>query len=122
MNQPPSGPPEGPPWGHYPPPGSQPKRGRRAEIFGGVVIGGILAVIVPVVGLAIAAGSGSDSGSGAVAVLIVAILLVPVVGLGLLFSESSRPWGVGILIGWAIALIVIGGSCVALIASLDGSL
>jgi hypothetical protein len=113
MTQPPSGP---PPWGHYPPPpGGQPKRGRGWEIFGGVVVGGIATVVLPLMSLAVV----DQTGFGAI---IVALLLVPILGLGLLFSASSRPWGLGILIGWAVALIVVGGSCVAILASLDGSL
>jgi hypothetical protein len=115
MTQPPTGPPQGPPWGHHPPPGSQPNRGRGWEIFGGVVVGGIATVILPLMSLAVA----DQAGLGAI---IVALLLVPALGLGLLFSKSARPWGLGLLIGWAAALIVVGGSCVAIIASLDGSL
>lgn len=114
MTQPPTGP---PPWGHYPPPGSQPPRGRGWEIFGGVVVGGIAAILVPLLGLAIA--SGFDNGFVG---FFASLVLVPIVGIGLLFSRASRPWGLGILIGWAVALIVVGGSCVAIIASLNGSL
>ena len=114
MTQPPQGPP-GPPWGGYPPPGPQPRRGRGWEIFGGVVVGGIATIVLPLMSLAVV----EQAGFGAI---IVALLLVPILGVGLLFSDSSRPWGVGILIGWAVALIVVGGSCVALLASLDGSL
>jgi hypothetical protein len=77
------------------------------------VVGGIITVILPLMSLALV----DQTGFGA---FIVALLLVPVVGLGLLFSDSTRPWGIGILIGWATALIVVGGSCVALLASLDG--
>lgn len=114
MTQPPTGPPQGPPpWGHYPPPGSQPPRGRGWEIFAGVVIGGVAAVVVPILVLAAASGFGIGF-----AEIIVSIVLVPIVGVGLLFGTGSRPWGIGILIGWAIALIVIGGSCVAILASL----
>jgi len=117
MTQPPTGPPQGPPpWGHYPPPpGPPPKRGRGWEIVGGVVVGGILSIVLPLMSLAIADRAGFGG-------FIVALLLVPAIGLGLLFSDSSRPWGLGILIGWAVALIVVGGSCVAIIASLNGSL
>lgn len=114
MTQPPPGPP-GPPWGGYPPTGSPPpKRGRGWEIFGGVVVGGISAILVPLILIAIAAGSSS---SGAVEV-IVGLVLVPLIGIGLLFGKAPRPWGIGILIGWAIAVIVVGGACVAIIASL----
>ena len=114
MTQPPSGPPGGPPWGGYPQPGPQPRRGRGWEIFGGVVVGGIATIVLPLMSLAVV----EQVGFGAI---IVALLLVPVLGVGLLLSDSSRPWGVGILIGWVVALIVVGGSCVAIIASLSNA-
>ena len=44
-------------------------------------------------------------------------LLIPLV---LLLNESTRWWGVGILIGYFLTLIVLGGACVALIASFSG--
>lgn len=117
MTQPPTGPPnEPPPWGHYPQPNPQPKRGRGWEIFGGVVVGGISAILLPLIVLAIAAGAGSNFGPVEV---ILGLALVPLIGIGLLFGKGTRPWGVGILIGWAIAVIVVGGSCVAIIASLN---
>ena len=120
MTQSPPGPPEGPPpWGHYPQPNPQPKRGRGWEIFGGVVVGGFAAILVPLVVIAIVADSGSEFGAVEV---VLGLALVPILGIGLLFAKASRPWGTGILIGWAVAVIVIGGSCVALLASLDGSL
>lgn len=115
MTQPPTGPPQDPPpWGYYPSPEPQPqpKRSRGWEIFAGVVVGGIATVVLPLMSLVVV----EQVGLGAI---IVALLLVPVLGLGLLFSPSPRPWGIGILIGWAIALIVVGGSCVAIIASLS---
>ena len=118
MTQPPTGPPEDPPpWGHYPQPLPRPERGRGWEIVGGVVVGGIAAILVPLIVLAVAS---SSSGSG-VAEVIVGLVLVPIIGIGLLFSKASRPWGVGILIGWAIAVIVVGGACVAIIASLGNA-
>jgi hypothetical protein len=119
MTQPPTGPPQGPPpWGHYPPPpGPPPGSGRGMKIFGGVMIGGAAAILLPLMILAIASGMGIG-----IAEVIVSLLIVPIIGIGLLFGEPTRPWGLGILIGWAVALIVVGGSCVAIIASLNGSL
>jgi hypothetical protein len=116
MTQPPTGPPhDPPPWGHYPQPNPEPRRGRGWEIFGGVVVGGIAAVLVPLIVVAIASGAGSGFGG---AELVLALVVVPLIGIGLMVNKASRPWGLGILIGWAIAVIVIGGSCVAIIASL----
>ena len=117
MTQPPTGPPvEPPPWGHYPQPMPRPEKGRGWEIFGGVVVGGISAILLPLIVLGIASGTGA--GFGGVEVLL-GLVLVPLVGIGLMFGKASRPWGLGILIGWAIAVIVVGGACVAIIASLN---
>jgi hypothetical protein len=44
-------------------------------------------------------------------------LLIPLV---LLSNHSTRWWGVGILIGYFLTLIVLGGACVAIIASFSG--
>jgi hypothetical protein len=111
-------PPQGPPWGSYPPPGSQPPKGRGWEIFGGVIVGGIASILVPLIVLAIASGAGSSFGG---AELVLGLVIVPLIGAGLLFGKATRPWGVGILIGWAIAVIVVGGTCVALIATLGNA-
>jgi hypothetical protein len=44
-------------------------------------------------------------------------LLVPIV---LLFSPATRWWGVGMLLGYFVTLIVLAGACVALLSSLGG--
>jgi len=115
MTQPPQ---EPPPWGHYPPPpGPPPQSGHGMKIFGGIMIGGFATFFLPLLSLGIIDSTGIGFGA-----IFVALLLVPVIGIGLLFGEPTRRWGIGLLIGWAIVLIVVGGSCVAIIASLNGSL
>ncbi|WP_134766670.1 hypothetical protein [Nocardioides sp. 1609] len=107
----PPGPPGLPPGGYgYGPP---PKRSRAPQIILGTLIGGVASVIAPVVGLA--------ASGDTITPVFVAIAVVPLVAIGLMFSAATRPWGIGILIGWAIVAIVVGGACVALIAALSNS-
>ena len=104
-----------PPPGYGPPPAARPLPAARCPLVVGALLGGVdcrghhaarprcrrqrrhpgsLSFVGPVVGLAI-----------------------PVV---LLFSPATRWWGVGMLIGYFLTLIVLGGACVALIASFSG--
>ena len=43
------------------------------------------------------------------------------VAIALIVGKSTRPWGLGILIGGFGMLIILGGACVALLASLDAA-
>ncbi len=45
-------------------------------------------------------------------------LIPTLLGVPLLFGKSTRPWGVGLMIGLAIGSFVLGGACVSII---DGS-
>ena len=102
--------PPGPPGAQLPPP--QP--GHWLEILLGAVIGGVDAVASGIVGLFFA----GNIDNGAWFFLPLAIgLLIPVV---LMLSPATRWWGVGILIGFFLTVIVLGGACVALIATLGG--
>lgn len=114
MTQPPPGPPQGPPWGHYPPPGSQPPKGRGLHVFSGVMIGGFATFVLPFMALGLADAMGVGLGA-----LLVALVIVPITAVALMFNDATRPWGVGLLIGWAIVLIVAGGACVAILSSLS---
>jgi hypothetical protein len=110
MSQPPQGPP--PPWGYYPPPPPQPPSPSNAwQIVCGAVIGLFGTVVAPFAGLGLA----DSLGFG---VFVLSFLLVPCVGIALLISAPTRPWGIGLIIGWAIALVLAGGACVALLSSL----
>ncbi len=80
----------------------------------GAVVGGVDVVITGVLGLVFSANFAN--GAWGFAPLVVG-LLIPLV---LLLNESTRWWGVGILIGYFLTLIVLGGACVALIASFSG--
>ena len=91
-----------------------PKEGHALELVLGSVIGGVDAVVTGVLGLVMSANIAN--GAWGFAPLVVG-LLIPLV---LLLNESTRWWGVGILIGYFLTLIVLGGACVALIASFSG--
>jgi len=103
-----------PPGGHPPPPQPLPKKSHVLELVVGSVLGAVDLAVSGVVGVSLVA----VSNSGAL------FLLGPLLGLllpvALMFSDKTRWWGVGILIGFFVSLIVLGGACVALIASLGG--
>jgi len=91
-----------------------PKKGHALELVLGAVIGGVDVVITGVLGLMMSANIAN--GVWGFAPLVVG-LLIPLV---LLLNASTRWWGVGILIGYFLTLIVLGGACVAIIASFSG--
>ena len=102
-----SQPPEGPGWPvpHQPPP-PKPK----LPLFLGMLIG----AVVPLFGVALPAALPDGSDVEALAPF-AWILLVLVVGFGLLFSDQTRRWGAGILIGFFGMLIIGAGACVAVL-------
>jgi len=78
------------------------------------LLGGVDAVGAGVVGLFFA----TSIDSGAWFFLPIAVgLLIPIV---LMLSPATRWWGAGILIGFFLTLIVLGGACVALISTFSG--
>lgn len=76
------------------------------------MVGGFATIVLPLMSLGVA----DATGFGA---LIVALLIVPITGITLVVPDSTRPWGIGILIGWATVLIVLGGACIAILSSLE---
>lgn len=115
MSQPP-GPPPGPPLGPppgYGPPGPPPaSSGRTLPLVVGGLLGGVDVVVTSLFGVGVS-GSAGNAALG---------LVGPVVGLGipvvLLFSAATRWWGVGMLIGYFLTLIVLGGACAAILFGL----
>ena len=95
-------------------PGPPPKQGHWLEILVGALLGGIDAVASGLIGIALA---GNISNGAWFFLPLVIGLLIPVV---MMFNASTRWWGVGILIGYFLTVIVLGGACVALIATLGG--
>jgi hypothetical protein len=111
MSQPPTGPPGPPPWGAYPDPTPPAGRGNGWKVLCGAVIGVVATVVLPFLGLGVADSLGFGG-------FVLSFVVVPVVGVSLLFSDTTRPWGTGLLIGWTVAWIVAAGACVALLSSL----
>jgi hypothetical protein len=91
-----------------------PEKGHALELVLGAVIGGVDVVVTGVLGLVMSANFAN--GAWGFVPLVVG-LLIPVV---LLLNGSTRWWGVGILIGCFLTLIVLGGACVAIIAGFSG--
>jgi hypothetical protein len=88
-------------------------------LLGGLLIGPILAVGCPFLGLALGSAASTSANDYSDTPLVIGIiagiaapLLIPV---PLLFRPSTRPWGVGILIGAALTVIVLGGLCAGFI-------
>ncbi|AWB91938.1 hypothetical protein [Aeromicrobium chenweiae] len=115
MTQPPTGPPQGPPpWGYYPAPPPSPEPSNNGlHVFGGAVLGVIATFGLPALTLV------ANSAGGFVSSFLLALLIVPAIGTGMLFSTRTRGWGIGVLIGWALGLVIAGGTCVALLSSLE---
>ncbi len=117
MTQPPH-PPLGPPLG--PPPPGPATPGRTAPLLIGAVLGGADAVVTGVLGLGLGLGAlGPGNGSTWLGVLVPVLgLLLPV---GMLFGAGTRWWGVGMLIGYFAALVVLGGVCAVVLAGLTSA-
>ena len=122
MSQPPHQPPFDPHqegWGQVPPqPGWQPPPKKpKAPLFLGILIG----AVAPFLGILPPALLSNTVDSTSVASDVIGLapfgwwFLVLATGAGLLFSDRTRRWGVGILIGLFGMLIIGAGACVALL-------
>ncbi|GAB3857051.1 hypothetical protein GCM10028801_15070 [Nocardioides maradonensis] len=104
-----------------PPPGWQPPPRKKVR-WVGYVLGALVgapAVAALIGGIDALAGSISRQLGSVVGVLSVVLLIgIPV---GLIIPERTRPWGIGILIGFALWAIIAAGACVVLIAMLAHS-
>ncbi|HWU22001.1 MAG TPA: hypothetical protein VN088_10780 [Nocardioides sp.] len=101
-----------------PPPGWEPQPPKRTNwaayvlgaIFGapavGALVGGFDALVTSV----------SSRAGGVVGIL--SLLLLIGIPVGLIVPERTRPWGIGILIGFALWAIIAAGACVILFAVL----
>lgn len=94
-------------------------------LLGGLLIGPMLAVGFPFLGLAIGSSisdASTDYDDTPLAVGIIAGLVLPlVVPIPFLFGRATRPWGVGMLIGAALTMIILGGLCAGFIYLLTQS-
>jgi drug/metabolite transporter (DMT)-like permease len=94
-----------------PPPSPEPPRWQRREIWYGVAVGLVASLVLPFLALTGAARLGL-AGVG-----LLAPVVVLVAALVLLIPRRTRQWANGLLIGFAIALIVGAGACVAILAA-----
>ena len=102
-----------PPYPSHPPGpyGAPPSRGDRWKIWVGVA----LAIPALMVTFGLAAVGGAIDNSGALSGLLgIAGLIAPIV---LLFVPATRKIALGLLIGYAVIVILLGGACVALLSS-----
>ena len=126
MTQPPLGPPpqgpppQGPPppygpqnpYGQYPPAPGLPSW---AKTLFGFLIGLPISILAPILAFALV----NLEMPGPVELKVFLVTLIPtLLGIPLLFGKSTRPWGVGLMLGLAIGSFVLGGACVSII---DGS-
>jgi hypothetical protein len=105
-----------PPPGNYPafPPGSSMPRARPKDTWK-IWLGIGLAIPVLIAGSLLAAGVSAIDSSGAVSGLVgLAMFLGPFV---LLVPSSTRKFALGLLIAYAVLLILAAGACVALLAA-----
>ncbi|MGZ4478640.1 MAG: hypothetical protein ACXVW2_08500 [Nocardioidaceae bacterium] len=110
-------PPPGVPEGH--PGGPQPRpKGKAGSLAGGVALGFVGSLFSPVPGVFVAGAIGGRVG-GWLTVLGPVVLIG--VAIWMLTREDLRMWGAGLLMGFALALIVAAGACVLLLATVSGS-
>ena len=107
----------------YPPPGQErpPRRFATGAVVGGAVAGSVGTVALPVVLglLASVAGPvafvfGLFGLVSVVAVLVLGIVLASTSG-----TPARRGFGLGLVIGWGLLLLLAGGLCIALIVGLS---
>ncbi|GAA4114855.1 hypothetical protein GCM10022415_11010 [Knoellia locipacati] len=136
MTQPPPGPPPGapppPPGGPYGPPGPPGPHGPTgpygrpgphppapglpnwAKTLFGALIGLVASVASPILAFAIV-GLGTP---GPTELKVFLVTVIPMLlGVPFLIARSTRPWGVGLMIGLAVGSLVLGGACVSIIDS-----
>ena len=105
-------PPYGPqnPYGQYPPAPGLPSW---AKTLFGFLIGLPISILAPILAFALV------NLEIPTELKVFLVTLIPtLLGIPLLFGKSTRPWGVGLMLGLAIGSFVLGGACVSII---DGS-
>ncbi|MDQ2722340.1 MAG: hypothetical protein M3Y19_03395 [Actinomycetota bacterium] len=113
-------PPAPPPRPPFPPPFRAGPPGPPKKTWTGRILLGVLitvgATLLGALGFLVPGSNGGLIGLG---------LLVPVVclvvGIVLVCIESTRPWGLGMIIGFFVMLVVGAGACVALITGLNST-
>ena len=101
-----------------PPPEPRPQPPRKSRT-GPILLGAVISVAVSILGPV--AGITLGDTFGLFGLTLLAPLACLVVGIVLLFPDSTRPWGIGLLIGFFGMLIIGAGACVLLLMSLDSA-
>ncbi len=110
MSQPPQGPPP-PGWGDAAPTGPPPKKSHVVEYVVGALVGVIGLMLLSLLGLGLA-----DSASATVLIWSGPVLTLAIY-IAVAVSRRTRYWGIGLLIGYFLASILLGGACIALLAA-----
>ncbi|GAB2972927.1 hypothetical protein [Nocardioides montaniterrae] len=90
-----------------------PERGSRKGYLLGAIVGAPALLFALGMLTSLVTSISPSSGSAATGIIPLLGFGVPI---GLLFNARTRPWGVGILIGYAVLMIVAAGACVLLFA------
>jgi hypothetical protein len=101
-----------PPAPEAPPPG---RPGRRRDLWYGVGLGLLGCLVLPWAGLV------SPDTVGILGVGLLTPLLVLVAGIVLSIPSTTRRWGTGLLIAFAVSLLVTAGACVVIFATWNGA-
>jgi hypothetical protein len=99
-----------------PPPPEEPlgEPGRRRDFWYGLGLGLFGCLVLPFAGLV------SPDVLGILGVGVLTPLLVLVAGIVLSIPSTTRRWGTGLLIAFAVSLVVGAGACVVLLATWNG--
>lgn len=92
-------------------PSPRPGRRRNPDLWLGVLVACVVCLGTPALALV---------GPGALSLMLVGVPAVFVVGVVLAVPERSRWWGVGLLIGFFVSLVVGAGACVAILSGVGG--
>jgi hypothetical protein len=101
-----------------PPPASEqpaPEPGRRRELWYGVAVALFACFVLPFAGLL------SPDTFGVLGIGVLMPLVVLVAGVVLVIPDRTRQWGTGLLIGFAVSLVLGAGACVVLLATWTGA-
>lgn len=89
--------------------------GNRRERWYGIGVALFACLVLPFIGAA------SADTYGILGVGVLMPLVVLVVGVVLVIPDRTRQWGLGLLIGFAVSLVLGAGACVVLLATWAGA-
>ncbi len=100
-----------------PPPVDEPVDGAAAEGKGSMLLGVVIGLVATVIGsfspfIPSSSGYGFFAGLGLLPIVLVA-------GIGFTINRSTRQIGAGVLLGFAVGLVVSAGTCLVLLSNAD---